>query len=65
MLLFGAGMSLSLSFSRYAAGIVLSLVGILPMAAAMPLYKFVLGRGRKKYGEEILRLSEELLNERK
>ena len=47
------------------AGIVLSLVGILPMAAAMPLYKFVLGRGRKKYGEEILRLSEELLNERK
>lgn len=65
VLLFGAGMSLSLSFSRYAAGIVLSLVGILPMAAAMPLYKFVLGRGRKKYGEEILRLSEELLNERK
>ena len=44
-------------------GIVLMAIGIVPMAIAYPVYKFSLNKGKAKYGEEILRLSEELLNE--
>ena len=33
------------------------------LAAAAPLYRLVYGRRKKKYAEEILRLSAELLNE--
>lgn len=65
LLLFGAGMSLVLAFENVAAGIVVSVVGLFPMAAAHPVYNFVLKKCKKKYGEEILRLSEEILNERK
>ena len=65
VLLFGAGMSLTLSFGRYAAGIALAALGIVPIALAYPVFNRLLLRGKKKYGAEILRLSEELLHGRK
>ncbi len=65
LLLFGAGMSLTLAYGNYLVGILLSVFGILPMIAANPVYNAVLKRNKKKYGEEILRLSKELLHERK
>lgn len=65
VLLFGAGMSLVLSFGRYAAGIALAALGIVPIALAYPVFNRLLRRGKKKYGAEILRLSEELLHGRK
>lgn len=65
VLLFGAGMSLTLSFGRYAAGIALAALGIVPIALAYPVFNRLLRRGKKKYGAEILRLSEELLHGRK
>ena len=43
--------------------IVLMVIGSVPMAIAYPVYKFALNKGKAKYGNEILRLSEELLNE--
>ena len=46
-------------------GIVLMVIGSVPMALAYPVYKSVLNKGKAKYGDEILRLSEELLNENK
>lgn len=64
VLLFGAGMSLTLSFGRYAAGIALAALGIVPIALAYPVFNRLLRRGKKKYGAEILRLSEELLHGR-
>lgn len=64
-LLFGAGMSCTLELTEYfVLGVVLSVVGIVPIVLAYPLYNFVLKRSKKKYGDEILRLSEELLNEK-
>lgn len=62
-LLFGAGLSLVLEFNELLWGGVVSLLGFIPMAAANPLHGFCICRGKKKYGEEILRLSEEILNE--
>ena len=62
-LLFGFGMSLSLVWENYVIGILVSAVGIIPIVLANPVYNAVLKRCKAKYGEEILRLSEELLNE--
>lgn len=65
LLLFGGGMSLTLMQGNYVWGIILSLIGIVPIAIAHPVYNALLKRGKKKYGEEILRLSGEILNEKK
>ena len=63
LLLFGTGMSIALAWGNYLAGIIVSVIGIFPMAAAHPVYNFFLKRGKKKYGDEIIRLTNELLNE--
>jgi len=63
LLIFGLGMSLFLEWSLYAWGVLMAILGILPMIAAYPAYKFLLNKNKKKYGAEILRLSEELLSE--
>lgn len=63
-LIFGAGMAMVLEFNELVWGIILSAAGIAPIAAAYPLYSFVLKKNKKKYGAEILKLSQELLNEK-
>lgn len=63
VLVFGLGMAMTLSWGMIAAGVAVSAAGIVPMALAAPAYNFILRRGKKKYGEEIVRLSEELLDE--
>lgn len=65
LLLFGAGMSFTLAWDNYLAGILTSVAGIAVMAAAKPVYKAVLKKCKNKYGEEILSLTRELLNEHK
>ena len=64
-LLFGLGLSLALEFNKYALGIVFSAIGLIPTASAYFVYESVLMRNKKKYGREILKLSEEILNEEK
>lgn len=61
MLIFGGGMALALELDQLVLGIILSVIGAIPMALAYPMYKRVLDDGKKKYGDEIIRLSEELL----
>ena len=63
ILLFGLGLSLILEFSIWLWGVIFCIVGGVPTVAAYPVYKAVLEKNKKKYGEEILRLSEELLGE--
>ncbi len=60
-LIFGVGLCLVLEWSQIVWGIVVATIGAIPIALAYPLYTAVLKVGKKKYGEEILRLSEELL----
>ena len=63
LLVFGLGMTMILEWGILAGGVAVSVAGVLPMAAAGPAYNFVLRRGKEKYGEEIVRLSEELLGD--
>ena len=62
-LLFGLGMCMVLEWALYVWGSLVALAGIALAAPAAPLYRLVYGRRKKKYAEEILRLSAELLNE--
>ena len=62
-LIFGLGLSLILEWSIWLWGILLMVLGSVPIALAYPIYRIVLRKYKDRYGEEILRLSEELLNE--
>ena len=62
VLIFGTGMSLVLAFEKLVLGIVVACIGVIPIAIAAPVYNVVFKHNKKKYGEEILRLSEQLLN---
>ena len=62
-LVLGLGLTMILEWSIWLWGIVLMVIGSVPMAIAYPVYKSALNKGKAKYGDEILRLSEELLNE--
>ncbi len=62
-LVLGLGLTMILEWSIWLWGIVLMVIGSVPMSIAYPVYKLTLNKGKAKYGEEILRLSEELLNE--
>lgn len=62
-LVLGLGLTMILEWSIWLWGIVLMVIGSVPMAIAYPVYKLALQKGKAKYGDEILRLSEELLNE--
>lgn len=63
-LIFGLGLTMILEWNIWLCGILLMVVGFVPMAIAYPVYKAVLKKYKDRYGQEILRLSEELLNER-
>ena len=62
-LIFGLGLTMILEWSIWLWGVVLMVIGSVPMAIAYPIYKLLLKKYKNRYGEEILRLSEELLNE--
>lgn len=63
-LIFGLGLTMVLEWSIWLWGIVLMALGSVPVLAAYPVYKLVLNKNKNRYGGEILRLSEELLNEK-
>ena len=63
ILIFGGGMALALEFNMLLPGILLAVVGAVPMAFAYPMYNAEIARGKAKYGEEIIRLSDEILGE--
>ncbi len=62
-LIFGLGLTMILEWDILVWGIALMALGSMPMAIAYLVYKAVLKKYKKRHGEEILRLSEELLNE--
>lgn len=62
-LIFGLGLTMILEWEIWLWGIVVMVVGSVPAALAYPVYKAVLQKYKNRYGAEILRLSEELLNE--
>lgn len=61
LLIFGLGMAMVLEWSLWLAGVFCGAVGVGVIIATYPVYRVVLSHYKKKYGDEILRLSEELL----
>ena len=64
-LIFGGGMAMILEAGQPIWGTLVSLIGIVPLAFAYPVYKKILKKQKEKYRAEILQLSEEILNENK
>lgn len=60
-LIFGLGLTFILEWNKLLLGATLSALGLVPILLAYPLYRAVLNRQKKKYAEEILQLSENLL----
>ncbi len=61
LLIFGSGLAMALEFSMVVWGIIVSAVGIVVMCVNYPLYKYIIKLGKAKYGDEILKLTDELL----
>lgn len=61
LLTFGLGLASVLEWNLWTEGIVLMIVGFIPVALAYPIHGLILARNRKKYGDEIVKLTEELL----
>lgn len=62
-LIFGLGLTMVLEWELLVFGIIVSIVGAIPMGAAYYIYAKILSINKKKYGDEIIALSDELLNE--
>lgn len=62
-LVLGLGLTMILEWSIWLWGVLLMLIGCVPVAIAYPVYKSVLKKYKNRYSEEILTLSQELLNE--
>lgn len=62
-LIFGFGLAMVLEWKLLVWGIAFCIVGGVPMAISYPVYAHVLKKYKERYGDEILKLSEELLNE--
>lgn len=64
LLVFGLGMAMVLSWSLYAGGSVVAIIGAALCGMAYPIYRRMYEYMKKKYEKEIIRLSEELLNDK-
>lgn len=68
-LVMGSGMSLVMTnigerigmTNALVPGIVIGIIGMIPVALAYPMYNHVLKKGRQRIAPEILRLSDELM----
>ena len=62
-LILGTGMSCVMEWGKslFVPGVIVGIVGICAVAAAYPLYAFIIKKERERIAPEILRLSEELL----
>lgn len=61
-LIFGLGLTMVLEWKMLLFGVIVMLIGCVPAALANAAYNILLDKNKRKYSDEILRLSEELLN---
>lgn len=59
-LILGGGMSLIIVWENMEKGITLGIPGMIVALLAYPVYSFITGRRKKKYAEEIFKLSDEI-----
>ena len=63
ILVFGLGLTMVIEWGQTVIGIAVMIFGTIPAAIAYPVYRAVIEMNKKKYGPQILKLSEELLGE--
>lgn len=63
ILVFGLGLTFVLEWDNFLIGVLVMLVGIIPISIAYFIHKVIYNKLKNKYGEEIIRLSDELLEE--
>ncbi len=63
LLVFGGGMAMFMEAGMIAAGIAVAAIGALFALTAIPVFKLLRAKLKKKYAPEILRLSDDLLKE--
>lgn len=61
-LIMGVGMTMVLEWNIIVWGVIIGVVGAAIAAIAYPIYRVILNRNKKKYGQQIIELSDELLN---
>lgn len=62
ILIFGFGLALSLEWHNYVWGGITGGLGLAVIVIIYPLHNWILKRNRKKYGQQIIDLSNEILN---
>lgn len=62
-LVFGLGMTCCLEWNKTMLGVIVGAVGAALMIIAYPVFKAIKKKLKEKYGAEILKLTNELLNE--
>lgn len=63
-LIFGLGLAMVLEWKLLIWGIVVMIVGFIPMLCTYPLYVLMSKNLKNKYSKEIIKLSDELLNDK-
>ena len=64
ILIFGLGFSMVLEWNIIIWGVVVSIFGCVPMILAYPTYNIISKKLKDKHKDEIIQLSEELLNDK-
>ena len=64
MLTLGGGMALLMETAFFVPGLILGILGLGIMAVALPLYRRITEQRRKQIAPEILRLSQEILQDK-
>ena len=59
-LVLGTGMALSLEWNSLVGGIIVGFIGMAIMLFAYPLHQLLRDKGKKKYGDKIIKLTDEL-----
>ena len=63
-LVFGLGLTLVLEWNRIILGIIVATLGLIPISIAYPTHSIIYRKNKEKYADEIIKLSDELLNEK-
>ncbi len=61
-LIFGLGLTMILEWNIIILGVIIAALGLIFAAAAYPIYKTTFKHMKNKYSDQIIKLSEELLN---
>ncbi len=62
-LVMGAGMSMVMVWENMTLGLIFGISGLIMMILAYPIYSIITNSRKKKYADDIIRLTDDLINE--